>query len=296
MKSFNEVYTKICTENYKSIHTIRKKHLIRSFLIVSIFILISIPIALNFSLLLALTFDIVITLVIFFSPYFNTYSNVYKANIISSLVQNYDEKLSFNATGGIGRNQYDEADFGPYTEYHSSDYIYGTLDNQINFQMCDLHTLLVSRDKDGHVYRTTTFKGLFSAIPLKHYVPRAIKIRSQNFVTAGEEKDPTKVNMDSQEFEKYFNVFADDKILAMQVLTSELLDYLLTSRKKNKIKFEITIRRNYLYIRIHCHNMFESNMFKNPLDFKTLYKYYTFLNFSVELNQKINYILENKEL
>lgn len=296
MKSFNEVYTQICAENYKSIRVIREKHLIRSFLIASIFILISIPVALNFSLLLAITFDIVVTLVIFFSPYFNTYSDAYKSNIISSLVKNYDEKLSFNPAGGVGRNLYEEADFGQYTEYHSSDYIYGTLDNQINFQMCDLHTLLVSRDDEGHVYRTTTFKGLFSAIPLKHYVPRVIKIRSQNFVTAGEEKDPNKIDMDSQEFEKYFNVFADDKILAMRVLTSDLLDYLLTSRKENKIKFEITIRRNYLYIRIHCNNMFESNMFKNPLDFKTLYKYYTFLNFSVELNKKINSILENKEL
>lgn len=238
MKSFNEIYTNICTENYQSIHKLREKHLMRSFFIALIFILISIPVALNFSLLLALAFDAITTIVIFFNPYFNNYGHEYKNNIISSLVKNYDKNLNFNVDGGIARTLFEDAAFESFNEFHSSDYIYGTINNTIPFQMCDLHTLLVSRDEEGHIYRNTTFKGLFSAIPLEHTVPTAVQILSERKIVTTENTDPTRVNMDSQEFEKYFNVFSVDKNLAMRILTSDLMDFLL--EEKNKMTLNLT--------------------------------------------------------
>lgn len=293
MKNFNEVYTEICIENYNESKKLREKYLKRNFLIITVFILVSIPIAINFSLIFAIAFDLIVTLVVLFCPYFNTYSQDYKASIISSLVKNYDKNLTFSIQGGIPRAYYNKADFRDYTEYHASDYIHGTLSNNIEFQMCDLHTIYVYKNENGQLRRITTFKGLFSAIDLTSFIPGTVKISPDTFV---EENDPTQINMDSREFEKYFNVYSEDKLLAMQVVTSELMDFLLTSRKESNIKAEITIKRNCLFVRIKCSNMFEGSMFKNPLDFNTLHKYYRHINFVLELNSKLNAILENKEL
>lgn len=296
MKNFNEIYQKIYEENHTYIHNLRQKNIIRSTLITLIFIILSIPTAIHFSLLIALTFDIVIAIVIFLNPFFNDYNKKYKSTIITSLVKNYDNNLRYNPTGMISKIHYDNADFEPYTEYNANDYVSGLIDGEIDFHMGDIHTTYVTENENGTHNRTTIFKGLFSASQLNKTITDIIKIRLDSKLLNKELSNPDKLNMDSQEFEKYFNVFAKDKILAMRILTSDIIDFILTFKKENNIKFEITIKRNMLYIRIHCKNIFETNVFKNPLDFNTLHKYFKYLDFMCTLNKKLNRVLNEKDL
>lgn len=129
--------------------------------------------------------------------------------------------------------------FEPYTEYNSNDYTSGLLEGKTPFQMSDLHTLYVTRDENGKPTKTTTFKGLFSVSELTQFIPNKIQIRLDKKILGKEMTDVNKINMDSQEFEKYFNVFCNNKLLTMQIITSDLMDYILSFKKANNIKFEI---------------------------------------------------------
>ena len=54
--------------------------------------------------------------------------------------------------------------------------------------------------------------------------------------------------MDSQEFEKYFDVYGDNKIVVMQLLTSDVMNTMMDFIKQSRIKYEITIKSDEMYI------------------------------------------------
>lgn len=296
MKNFDKIYEEIYSENYSKIHSIRNKNIIRSTIITLFFVLISIPVAIHISLVLTVIFDLIIAFLIFFNPFFNNYNKAYKSNIVTALINKYDPNLTFKPDATMSKKVYDAAGFDIYNEYNSNDYISGLLEGKTPFQMSDIHTLYVTRDENGHKTKTTTFKGLFSVSELNQIIPDKIQIRLDKKIFTSEAKDNNKINMDSQEFEKYFNVFAQNKLLTMQILTADLMNYILSFKKENNIKFEIIIKHKKLYTRIHCKNIFEGNILKNPLDYKTLKTYFKYLDFIIELNKKLNYTLSNKDL
>lgn len=103
-----------------------------------------------------------------------------------------------------------------------------------------------------------------------------------------------KLEMDSAEFEKYFDVHSTNNIIGMQILTSDVMETLLDFRNKSKIEYDIGIYNNCIYLRFHTGEMFELKNIKNGLlPEELLKKYYNILNFTYKLsNMLINTINE----
>ncbi len=115
----------------------------------------------------------------------------------------------------------------------------------------DIHTLEESTDSDGNTTTTTTFIGLYGIMSLKHNFNAEIHVnrRGHNYNRI------EKVNMDSVTFSKEFNVLASDKVLAMQLLTHDIMDKLLAlANSLDKIRFEFRIVNDKMYFRIFNHN------------------------------------------
>ena len=74
--------------------------------------------------------------------------------------------------------------------------------------------------------------------------------------------DRKRLEMDSSEFEKYFDVKASDKILGMQLLTSDVMEELIEFQNKTKMKYDVYIKDNELYLRFHSGKMFEIGKLK----------------------------------
>ena len=103
--------------------------------------------------------------------------------------------------------------------------------------------------------------------------------------------------MDSSEFEKYFNVYASDKIIGMQILTADIMEDILEFKNLTKQHFDIFINNNNIYLRFHCGSMFEIRTLKSgPIDEQNLKKYYDILNFADNLSRKIIKIINETEL
>lgn len=82
----------------------------------------------------------------------------------------------------------------------------------------------------------------------------------------------------------------------MQLLTSDIMEYLLDFKLKSGKKFELTLKNDKLYIRFHCGNIFEKPSFKNNLDKNTLKLYFKYLDFSCEITKKLYNLVKDTEL
>lgn len=151
------------------------------------------------------------------------------------------------------RDEYNESGFDKsYDIFHC----YSKLTmkyNERNLAIYDIHTLEESTDSDGNTTTTTTFKGLYGVMNLKHNFNAEIQINKRGF----NYNRIDKVNIDSVNFSKEFKVLSSDKVLAMQILTHDVMDEILDLVNRcGKIKFEFRIVNDKMYFRIFNVNTF----------------------------------------
>ena len=89
-----------------------------------------------------------------------------------------------------------------------------------------------------------------------------------------------RLDMDSQEFEKYFDVSSTSKITGMKVLTHSVMETLLKYKESFGKYFDICIINDNLYIRYSTSNAFESKFTSKEIVDKTfLYNHYNAVKF-----------------
>ena len=82
----------------------------------------------------------------------------------------------------------------------------------------------------------------------------------------------------------------------MEILTHDIMEELVNFYVKYKIKFEIVIKNNNIYIRFDTGSMFEPNILRKSNDINTLWVYYSILNFVTNFSFKINKLLKDVEV
>lgn len=284
MDRFNEIYEEVYKKNALPLEEMRKKA--RNINILSFCICIPLGIILMFVFNHSLFFILGIVIyigIISFSKNNNNYKKYFKENVIRSFVKEYSEKLNYNPYGKIFPATYDEGEFEYYDSFKSEDLITGTLLNDYKIEMAEVHTERRDTDSDGNTSYTTVFHGLFGKIIFDKTIDVNMKIR-RNAISLFNKKN--KLEMDSGEFEKKFDVFTTNKIITMQLLTADIMQMLLDFKEKNKVTPEITLKQNYLYIRFSTGDMFEASLLKNSLDYEKLKKYYDTINFTLDITEK----------
>ena len=66
--------------------------------------------------------------------------------------------------------------------------------------------------------------------------------------------------------------------------------------KNSKIKYELTIRNDKLYIRFKTGPMFEGNILKSAVDFDTLKKVYDVINFTFDITRAMVKVTDDTNL
>ena len=221
----------------------------------------------------------------------------YKKEIVPSVIKLVSEKLKYipdNVEHFGMKEEYRRANFDNeyYNRFYQDDYIEGFLDEENHIKMCDLHIQHhTSNGKHSHTYEV--FQGLFLITECNKNIGTNIKI-SRNEMKIFDANN--RVEMDSQEFEKYFDIYSENKILAMQLLTSDIMSVLIEFYKKYNIEYEIVIRNNKIYMRFATGSMFEANILGNVLDKQVLFKYYSILILVEDITKKINEVLKEIEI
>lgn len=224
------------------------------------------------------------------------YRSRFKKNIIEKFIKECDSNLSFHPRGKMSQDTYIQGEFERYDNYYSEDLIEGMLDGKYPVSMAEVTTENESTDSEGNKTSSTVFHGIFGHIESSKEISGSIKIHSDKGIFGKMFKKENKIEMDSSEFEKSFDVYATDPIVAMQILTSDIMEMLIEFKKSSRINYEITIKGKMIYIRFHTGSVFEPKAFRKTLDYNMLKRYYDIIEFIFRVARSINKVIEETEI
>ena len=252
-----------------------------------------------FGIVLLLIIDLIIYTIlnIGFSKNNGIYNKQFKEIIIDKLFKNFFSDADYIPKKSMPEIIYMEGQYeADYNEYYSDDYMEATIENKYPIKMAEVTTKKFEevKDKDGNTEtkETILFSGLFAVINMKKSINNELKIVPNSIISLKE-----KLNMDSQEFEKYFDVYSTDKIIGMQLLTHDIMDLLVDLKRQFGKQFDIVIKNNTMYIRLHVGNMFEAKVNKKEVvDKSILNKYFNVLEYIDLLSKEMIKVVEETQI
>lgn len=224
----------------------------------------------------------------------------YKKNVIKSIIHSYDDTFNYYPESPIPSSIYCEAEFERYFDrYTSDDKITGQWRDFCSLLMGEVKTEVRYTDEDGHTSYSTIFSGLFIKIEFPKFLPCTIKVRKnatfkRSYTNSSSGRKnilslPTeRIEMDSPDFEKLYDVYSDNPILTMQLFTSDIMQMLLDFKQNYGIFPEITMKQNCLYLRFSVRKkLFEPNWYKRVLDYTDTQNHYTFIHSIMNLSDSL---------
>lgn len=298
---FKKMYNSIIKEYANGLEVKRRK------LIVCMILLIVIAIA-SFILIIYLSKDIVTTrnnakkfsfiliplalfYVYFYKKNYKEYIKEYKDTFIKNFINNINSKLNYDKNGGQDLYNYyldGEYEDKKFNDFCTDDYINCYNEDGTSIDICDV--ALKNKDEKGN-YINTVYEGLFSVSFFNISIPNEVRIKKNQVKTKN-----NRVEMDSKEFEKYFDVYSDSNILAMEILTHDIMQEIIDFYNLYKIDFEMLLKRNKMYIRFNTGSMFEPNILKKSSNIKSLWVFYNVINFVTTFTIRMNKLLKDLEI
>ena len=278
--SFENLYQEICQKEVpilkKSLHPIFTKALILLVILISLIIFIG---DYNFAIIGFAFFIFVGAFILIYINGSKEYKSLYRERIIGKLAKSFNNSFTFDKDSGITKEEYRYAEFPVSDIYISKNLISGDLKGT---PIKIAHIDSEMRDGDNYI---PLFYGVAISCTLKGKFNNTIKVRQNDELSNKFTKN--KVDLDSNEFEKYFDVYSTSKIDTMQALTSDIMTLIMDFIKKEKIKIQFTIKENNFFITFN-----KINFFKVPLLAKInknkLEKNYNILKLVLEISTKLN--------
>jgi hypothetical protein len=197
-------------------------------------------------------FVAVVGSIIIFSIANSKYSKIYKEQVITSIINSYDKELRYNPTSGITRDVYRTAKFEYFDRYHTEDLIVGKIQGY-EFALADVHTEKESTDSDGNTTYTTIFRGPVAVLELNKLTDLMLYISDNQLKLFKGQY----VELDNQAFEEKYDVFSNDDVVAMRILTPTITTKILEMHDKYGFFFEIKLINGLLFFRFHSDTLFE---------------------------------------
>lgn len=290
-QEFESIYQKIYDSSYSRLAEVKDKN--RKFLlifglallVINLFIYI-IPATKLFSVLFIC---MSVCLLIFFIILGNqAYTSAYKKCVIEGLVKSYNPSIHFDPAIGISEMEYRASGFdNDFNEYNSEDRIYGRFDNGDSFQLAEVTTYRITRRVNDEGVemedRVETYRGMYGVVYLNKSSMFKAGIYGDSIMRRYRQD---RIEMDSSEFEKYYDLVTDDKIRAMRIFTADLMEKYLDIRRNHKHGVELIIDWDKVYFRFRCGEIFEPPKFMKFLTREVLRGFYNQIYYPLELLDK----------
>lgn len=240
---------------------------------------------------------IIFIISLFFRKKQRKYNTIFKETIIKKIIENFYNNVEYFPNKEMPRRIYDEERYEYYNRYYSDDYIEAKINNKYDIEMAEVKTVeeetRTDSDGDKHTTRTTKFHGIFAKIVIDKSINSELKIKRNGSGIFGKNR----LEMDSSEFEKYFDVSATNKIIGMQLLTADIMEELIDFQNKTNMRYDIIINNSNIYFRFHSGAMFEAgSLKKGVIDKEMIQKYFYMLNFTYNLSDKIIKLINETEI
>lgn len=292
-ESFNEVYTRLYKENFEELELLRKKKQKSTLLFILGFIFCFFLVAVSpiFIIIYMVIFIICLSKGVFSKRKSNEpgYTEVFKEKVVTPLIQNTIEGAVYSPYSGITHMEYRRAGYKDNEDrYKSEDLVSAQVvideNTKVDMIFAEVLTEVEHEDDDGGKTYSTVFSGLAGQAEIPKSINNSVYIRTNGRVSRF---NKNKVSMDMTDFERIFDVESEDKILAMRILTADIMSDMIDLYEKYGYKYEIHIINNKLYMRVRTGPMFEPNVFKSSMEYKTIEKYYLVLTAFMKIAEKI---------
>lgn len=230
---------------------------------------------------------------------------IYKEKIVAPILKYNYKDIQYFPNEGIALEEYKKAEYidrniNKVNEYSSNDHMILPLiingQEKGNIDINDVRVVRTYKDNDGHKREEIIHQGLTANIKLPKSINNKLKLKFNVIFFGVETAENKDINLDMAEFEKYFDVYCSDDILAMRIFTAEVMEKLLDIFKTSHRYFDINILNDKLYIRIHNHSFFEPVIILNKTEYQQFEADLLVIE-EVEILTKLIYdIIENIEV
>ena len=195
---------------------------------------------------------------------FSSISKDFKNKYLKELIKETFENSSYFPNKGVNVNDVYSSDLVKKADrYHTEDLITGTFDG-VNFMTSDvkLEERHVRRTKNGtQVYYVTYFLGRYFSFDFPKDFKSKILVTEGSLMTWF--SSYKKIELESVEFNKKFNIYTKNEHDAFYVLTPHLMESILQLEKQNPGSIGLTFTGNRLIVLINNGiNTFELSLFK----------------------------------
>ena len=288
--NFKKVYNELLIKHLRELETLRKKIKPETY-ILGVMFFISLAIS-GYNMVLGII-CIVATMAmgIHVHGMYDKYLMIYKKDVIGTLVKEIDANLEYSKNYNVYETEahYRDAMFlgNDFSYLKSDDCISGTIDN--GFLILSDVVLKMSGNANNYE-NNTCYEGCFVRIHSK--VNSNLYLRINRNIEKLYSSNKFRVEMDSTEFEKYFDVFTNDKIETMRILTHDIMDEIIDFARYG-IPFEIVIKDDNIYIKFNTGPMFEPYFNHDSMEPNLLYMYYCIVYFVIAVSKKIDNVLKD---
>lgn len=233
----------------------------------------------------------------FYSFKKSDYDAKYKTGVVKDIVSKANNGLTYDRKAvEVGSNVleiYKTAAFDNhyFNRNQTEDYIHGKLTDNLSVSIAelDLDHVMGSRKNRKTV---DVFDGLVVHVKGITSLKGTIKILNNNNKRKDSSEELSEVKMDSSEFENIFNVYADDSVLTMRILTSDIMQKMVEFEKRLGVHFETYISAENLVMRFFTTELFEPAIFNESREKDRVRAYYEIIklitDISIELDKTIS--------
>ncbi|MDD2628396.1 MAG: DUF3137 domain-containing protein [Clostridia bacterium] len=315
VENFGALYTRLYNENFARLETLRRKEQATALFLIltSIGVFTASMFLINAEILEKyLVIILIVTALIIISLIKNiktkmrlgyearNYVLEFKNKVIGPIIKNAIPNSNYYINRGISRLTYDSSGLAEnYDIYKSEDLIEVKLelqnkqDKTVNIKLSEVLAIEIIKNDDGKEEYVTRFNGMVGEVELTKDIGAGIVITKNGRIS---KRSYNKVEMDIEEFEKLFDVKSDDKILTMRVLTADVMMKLVDLSLESKIRFEINIKKDKLYVRFHTGPMYEPSIFRKTLEFTSIKRFYTCTKMLLSTCKQIALVVDDIEI
>lgn len=246
-----------------------------------------------------ITIDIVIITIgfVLFNKGTRKIRAIFKEKVIGRLLQNFYDDVVYTPNKGVESSLYDSGRYKEsYNKYHSDDLMEAKVNGKYPIKMAEVETEKEETTKDSEGKETTTtytiFHGLFGVIDMDKSINNDMYIfQGKTFF------NKKRLEMDSEDFEKIFDVTSKNDIITTQLLTHDVMATLVDFYNKTKMNFDIGIYNNKIFFRFETGNVFEMRSIKKGIyDKKPIERYFNILKFIDEVTNLVIKTIEETEV
>lgn len=307
---FEQIYSSQILPDLIELEKRRKKHFIKSFLHLFIFIVIAVSAMIIFnnsrtkkktkdtfySVFGAVSAISLSGIFFYMSARKKKIVNDYKRTVIPLIVSTINDKFQYEPEVFISRDYFINSGlffFDPLI-YNGDDYFIGQLD-EVSVEFSEIHAKYKISDKN----HKPLFDGLFlradfnknangKVFVLPDKTEKVFGKIAQSFQQKNY-KNCELVKLENQEFEKIFKVYATDQVIGRYVLSSILMERIVNFQKKSPSPISLSVIDSTLFVAIPYQRLlFEPSIMQSLLNKEIIFSFMSDLQFFFSLVEELD--------